>query len=92
MKVLFQGAGAIGIAGAALFTDDHEVAVVSRAAGPHRRASFPRRVSVFDPTHSRKVGVGDGSCREGRGRAGGSSEGEIGELKADVRARAMAGR
>ncbi|MGJ5725720.1 hypothetical protein ACSBQT_15215 [Brevibacterium sp. H602] len=50
MRVLFQGAGAIGIAGAALFTDDHEVAVVSRAAGPHGRSSFPRRVSTFDPT------------------------------------------
>ncbi|WP_166973825.1 hypothetical protein [Brevibacterium atlanticum] len=48
MRVLFQGAGAIGIAGAALFTDDHHVAVVSRTPAPRPRAVYPRRVSVLD--------------------------------------------
>ena len=78
MRVLFQGAGAIGIAGAALFIDAHEVAVVSRTAGPNGRTAFPRRVSSFDPTYSGQVGVGHGSCREGSGRAGGNNGGEAG--------------
>lgn len=50
MRVLFQGAGAIGIAGAALFTDAHDVAVVSRTGGPQPHAVFPRRVSSLHPT------------------------------------------
>ncbi|MGR6091320.1 hypothetical protein ACU4IU_12220 [Brevibacterium sp. CSND-B09] len=78
MRVLFQGAGAIGIAGAALFTDGHEVAVVSRTAGPNGRAAFPRRVSTFDPTGPGGVGGGHGSCRQGGGRAGGNNGGETG--------------
>ncbi|WP_181270760.1 hypothetical protein [Brevibacterium sediminis] len=78
MKVLFQGAGAIGIAGAALFTDDHKVTVVSRTAGPNGRAAFPRRVSTFDPTDPGGVGGGHGSCRQGSGRAGGSNRGATG--------------
>ncbi|MCU4298894.1 hypothetical protein D3I60_17745 [Brevibacterium permense] len=76
MRVLFQGAGAIGIAGAALFTHAHEVAVVSRTAGPNGRTAFPRRVSTFDPTYSGRVGVGHGGCREGSGRDGGNNGGE----------------
>ncbi|MGM0698581.1 MAG: hypothetical protein ACQEVD_07025 [Actinomycetota bacterium] len=78
MRVVFQGAGAIGIAGAALFTDGHEVAVVSRTAGPNGRAAFPRRVSTFDPTDPGGVGCGHGSCRQGGGRAGGNNGGETG--------------
>ncbi|WP_172171515.1 hypothetical protein [Brevibacterium sp. CT2-23B] len=78
MRVLFQGAGAIGIAGAALFTDGHEVAVVSRTAGPNGRAAFPRRVSTFDPTDPGGVGGGHGSCRQGGGRAGGNNRGATG--------------
>lgn len=78
MRVLFQGAGAIGIAGAALFTDGHEVAVVSRTAGPNGRAAFPRRVSTFDPTDPGGVGCGHGSYRQGGGRAGGNNGGETG--------------
>lgn len=50
MRVIFQGAGAIGLAGAALFTDTHDVAVASRAGGPRPRASYPRRVDTLDPT------------------------------------------
>lgn len=50
MRVLFQGAGAIGLAGAALFTDAHDVAVVSRTGGSRPRGSYPRRVSRLDPT------------------------------------------
>lgn len=61
MRVLFQGAGAIGIAGAALFTDSHEVAVVSRSAGPNGRAALPRRVSTFDPTDSGQTTADHGS-------------------------------
>lgn len=52
MRVLFQGAGAIGIAGAALFTDSHDVAVVSRTGGDQPRNAYPRRVSDLDPTDS----------------------------------------
>ncbi|GAA1513390.1 hypothetical protein [Brevibacterium permense] len=78
MRVLFQGAGAIGIAAAALFIDAHEVAVVSRTAGPNGRTAFPQRVSTFDPTYSGQVGVGHGSCRERSGRAGGSNRGATG--------------
>ena len=61
MRVLFQGGGAIGIAGAALFTDSHEVAVVSRSAGPNGRAALPRRVSTFDPTDSGQTTADHGS-------------------------------
>ncbi|RBP65574.1 hypothetical protein DFO66_104159 [Brevibacterium sanguinis] len=42
MRVLFQGAGAVGIAGAALLIDDHEVAVASR--NPRSSAACPERV------------------------------------------------
>lgn len=68
MRVLFQGAGAIGIAGAALFTDAHEVAVVSRVAGPNKQAAFPRRVSVLDPTDSDRPEAGPGRCKGAAGR------------------------
>ncbi|SDS13798.1 hypothetical protein SAMN04489752_1061 [Brevibacterium siliguriense] len=61
MRVLFQGAGAIGIAGAALFTEALEVAVVSRTASPQGRAAFPRRVSIFDPTDSGQTTAEHGS-------------------------------
>ncbi len=71
MRVLFQGAGAIGLAGAALFTDAHEVAVVSRSPGADGRAAFPRRVSIADPTDSGQVGSRRSSCAGGRGRADG---------------------
>ncbi|WP_169253233.1 hypothetical protein [Brevibacterium sp. 'Marine'] len=71
MRVLFQGAGAIGLAGAALFTDAHEVAVVSRSPGADGRAAFPRRVSIADPTDSGQVGSRHSSCAGGRGRADG---------------------
>ena len=49
MKILFQGAGAIGVAAAALFTDAHEVAVAGRTPVPGSRAAHPRRVGHFDP-------------------------------------------
>ncbi|UVI35501.1 hypothetical protein [Brevibacterium spongiae] len=52
MRVLFQGAGAISLAGAALFTDSHDVAVVSRTGKDEPRAAYPRRVSRLDPTDS----------------------------------------
>ena len=71
MRVLFQGAGAIGLAGAALFTDAHEVAVVSRSPGADGRAAFPRRVSIADPTDSGQAGSRHSSCAGGRGRADG---------------------
>ncbi|WP_432789757.1 hypothetical protein QYM46_15975 [Brevibacterium sp. K11IcPPYGO002] len=71
MRVLFQGAGAVGLAGAALFTDAHEVAVVSRSPGADGRAAFPRRVSIADPTDSGQVGSRRSSCSGGRGRADG---------------------
>ncbi|WP_152346849.1 hypothetical protein [Brevibacterium sp. CFH 10365] len=61
MRILFQGAGAIGIAGAALFTDAHEVAVVSRSAGAQGWAAFPRRVSTIDPTGSDQTRGGHSS-------------------------------
>ena len=69
MRVLFQGAGAVGIAGAALFTDAHEVAVVSRVNGPNTQAAFPRRVSVLDPTDSDRPQAGPGRCEGESGRA-----------------------
>ena len=56
MRVLFQGAGAIGLAGAAFFTDAHEVAVASRTGGSRPRASYPRRVSRSGPTDHGRVG------------------------------------
>ncbi|WP_025779041.1 hypothetical protein [Brevibacterium sp. VCM10] len=71
MRVLFQGAGAIGLAGAALFTDAHEVAVVSRSPGDDGRSAFPRRVSIADPTDSGQVGSRHSICAGGRGRADG---------------------
>ena len=49
MKILFQGAGAIGVAAAALFTDVHEVAVAGRTPVSGSRAAFPRRVGHLDP-------------------------------------------
>lgn len=52
MRILFQGAGAIGLAGAALLTDRHEVAVVSRRASTEPHASYPRRVGILDPSAS----------------------------------------
>lgn len=44
MRVLFQGAGAVGIAGAAMFIDHHDVAVVSR--DPRSRVACPHRLTV----------------------------------------------
>lgn len=52
MKILFQGAGAISVAGAALFTDSHEVVVATRTPTPRPVAAFPRRVSRFDPSRT----------------------------------------
>lgn len=48
MRILFQGAGAIGIAGAALFTQKHEVAVATRTSMSRARGVYPRRVSHLD--------------------------------------------
>lgn len=50
MRILFQGAGAIGIAGAALFGDRHEVVVVTREGrdGSGPAAAYPHRVGWFD--------------------------------------------
>lgn len=53
MRVLFQGAGAIGVAGAALFGDRHEASVASRTPSPRPRAAFPRRVGNLDSSPSR---------------------------------------
>ncbi|WP_209370877.1 hypothetical protein [Brevibacterium renqingii] len=57
MRVLFQGAGAIGLAGAALFTDAHEVAVAGRAPASGPRASYPRRVGRPEPGGSTPEGA-----------------------------------
>lgn len=72
MRVLFQGAGAIGIAGAALFTEAHQVAVVSRFGGAQTRAAFPRRVSIFDPSTpgTREGESGKEEGEDGRRAAG----------------------
>lgn len=81
MRVLFQGAGAIGIAGAALFTDSHDVAVVSRRPAPRPRAAYPRRVSALDPSGSEPrvesidAAPIDGAPHVGASRDGGSHEG-----------------
>ncbi|WP_210603265.1 hypothetical protein [Brevibacterium oceani] len=76
MRILFQGAGAIGLAGAALFTDAHEVAVVSRRPAPWPRAAYPRRVSVIDPSgDQRPVGPGNGGSGDGGPIDRGSGEG-----------------
>lgn len=56
MRILFQGAGAISIAGAALFTDRHEVAVATRASIPRPHAAFPRRIVWLDPGQARSAG------------------------------------
>ena len=48
MRILFQGAGAIGIAAAALFTQKHEVAVATRTSTPRVQSAYPRRVSHLD--------------------------------------------
>lgn len=48
MRVLFQGAGAIGIAGVALFGGRHEAVVVSRSRRNGPSAAFPQRVSVLE--------------------------------------------
>lgn len=48
MRVLFQGAGAIGIAGAALFGGRYEAVVVSRSRRNGASAAFPQRVSVLE--------------------------------------------
>lgn len=53
MKVVFQGAGAIGLAAAALFGRGHEAVVVSRSESSNsdavrgRIAAYPRRVRSF---------------------------------------------
>lgn len=53
MKVVFQGAGAIGLAAAALFGRGHEAVVVSRSESSNsdpvraRGAAYPRRVRAF---------------------------------------------
>ncbi|MBE8146831.1 hypothetical protein IOD13_13650 [Brevibacterium casei] len=41
MRILFQGAGAIGIAGAALFGDRHETVVVTRTPLERPQAVYP---------------------------------------------------
>ncbi|MGO2038194.1 MAG: hypothetical protein ACTH2U_17095 [Brevibacterium sp.] len=56
MRILFQGAGAISIAGAALFTDRHEVAVATRASLSRPQAAFPRRIGWLDPGRARSAG------------------------------------
>ncbi|WP_413333558.1 hypothetical protein ACH82I_14335 [Brevibacterium sp. GP-SGM9] len=56
MRILFQGAGAISIAGAALFTDRHEVAVATRASIPRPQAAYPRRIGWLDPGQARSAG------------------------------------
>ena len=67
MKVLFQGAGAIGIAAAALFADAHEVAVAGRTPVSGSRAAYPRRLGRFQPNARTASDVhGD---RQGRIRA-----------------------
>ena len=48
MRILFQGAGAIGIAGAALFGDRHETVVVTRTPLQRPQAVYPLRVGWFD--------------------------------------------
>lgn len=48
MRILFQGAGAIGIAGAALFGDRHETVVVTRTPLERPQAVYPLRVGWFD--------------------------------------------
>ncbi|MCD1285364.1 MULTISPECIES: hypothetical protein [unclassified Brevibacterium] len=56
MRILFQGAGAISIASAALFTDRHEVAVATRASIPRPQAAYPRRIGWLDPGQARSAG------------------------------------
>lgn len=62
MKVIFQGAGAIGIAGAALFGRRHETVVVSRSAGTGadtvalRGDGLPRDAAYPRQVHSRRQG------------------------------------
>ncbi|MGO2861100.1 MAG: hypothetical protein ACTIC1_08090 [Brevibacterium sp.] len=56
MRILFQGAGAISIAGAALFTDRHEVAVATRASLSRPQAAYPRRIGWLDPGQARSAG------------------------------------
>lgn len=48
MRILFQGAGAIGIAGAALFGYRHETVVVTRTPLQRPKAVYPLRVEWFD--------------------------------------------
>ncbi|WP_309131328.1 hypothetical protein [Brevibacterium sp.] len=57
MRVLFQGAGAVGIAGTALFIDAHEVAVVSR--NPRTGSAYPERLSALTsrPRARRRVPI-----------------------------------
>ncbi|MCM1011437.1 MULTISPECIES: hypothetical protein [unclassified Brevibacterium] len=53
MRILFQGAGAVGIAGAALLGRRHETVVVTRTPLERPRAAYPRRVRWLDaPTDS----------------------------------------
>ena len=61
MRILFQGAGAIGIAGAALFTQKHEVAVATRTPRPRTQSAYPRRVShrVAGVGSTRRVSLTD---------------------------------
>lgn len=56
MRILFQGAGAISIAGAALFTDRHEVAVATRASLSRPQAAYPRRIGWLDQGQARSAG------------------------------------
>lgn len=52
MRVVFQGAGAISIAAAALFTANHEVAVVSRH--PRVPAAYPIRLPTIGAERTRR--------------------------------------
>ena len=53
MRVLFQGAGAVGIAGEGRFADSHEVAVVSRR-GSSAAAAHPVRLSGLGRARRRR--------------------------------------
>ena len=48
MRILFQGAGAVGLAGAALLGHRHETVVVTRTLLDRPRAAYPRRVRWLD--------------------------------------------
>lgn len=77
MRILFQGAGAIGIAGAALFTQKHEVAVATRTSMPRAQGAYPRRVSHLDSSPSAQQNSQQNSHRQpgGTGQPGAGKPG-----------------